>query len=377
MPTTKPAVRQLLPLLAVALSLAACSPATDPVTIAVAGPLSDLRGRAMRQGAELARDEINARGGVRGRPIELRFADDSADPDVAARVAQRIADDPHVLAVVGHLTSSASVVAGQIYGAGPDPVVMLAPATSSADLSALTPWAFRLCPTDSSYGTSLARFARHALGARRAAIIFLATEYGRGIRTAFATDFARLGGTVVEADPYVPELASVEPYLQRMRRAGIDVLLLATEQGGAELALRQIRTVGLRAPVLGGDALAGLEEQGTLAEGLHVSTAYLPDEPSELNAAFVAAYARTFPAQRPDARAAGAYDAVTVLADAMASAGPSRASIRRYLSDLGQRLPAVAGVMGPIAFDSAGNSPARRVVIGTVRGGRLVLETGP
>lgn len=360
-----------------ALWLAACSHASEPVTIAVVGPLGDPRGIAMRRGAELARDDINARGGVRGRPIRLEFADDSDSPDVAARVAQRLANDPRIVAVVGHLSSAASIVAAQIYGTAPEPVVMLAPAASAADLSGVSPWAFRLCPTDSSYGAALAWFARHALGARRAAIIFLSNEYGRGMRTAFAANFARLGGVVVEEDPYVPAVASVEPYLSRMRRAHVDAVLLATEQGGAELALRQMRTLDMHPPVLGGDALLGIEAVDPMADGLHLSTAYLPDEPGEENAGFVAAYARVHSQERPDARAAGSYDAVAVLAQAIASAGTGRAAIRRYLSDLGRRLPAVPGLMGPITFDSAGNSPARRVVIGTVRGGRIVVEAGP
>jgi branched-chain amino acid transport system substrate-binding protein len=373
-PTTFAVAPSVRPCLVFVTLLAACSHTSEPITFALAGPFGESRGLAMRQGAALARDEINARGGVRGRVIKLQFVDDSGNPDVAARVAQGLAADPSVLAVVGHLTTAASVVAGQVYSSAQDPVVMLAPATSSADLSGLSPWTFRLCPTDSSYGAALAYYARHALGARRAAIIFLATEYGRGIRTAFAADFTRLGGTVVEADPYAADVTSVEPYLLRMRQVGIDVLVLATEQGGAALALHEMGALRMRIPVLGSDALAGLEDAD--AEGLHVSTAYLPDEPGDLNSAFVTAYARAF-GDRPDARAAGAFDAVSVLADAVSNAGASRAAIRRYLEDLGRRLPAVAGVMGPITFDSAGNSPARRVVIGTVRDGRLVVESGP
>src|SRR3989449_5545025 len=106
------------------------------------------------------------------------------------------------------------------------------------------------------------------------------------------SDFARLGGAVVEADPYVPTPPSLEPYLSHMRRGGVDVLLLAAERPGAELALREMRALGVAWPVLGGDALTGIEADGPLAEGVRLSSAYLPDRRDERNAAFVTDYAR-------------------------------------------------------------------------------------
>src|SRR5438034_10030517 len=66
-----------------------------------------------------------------------------------------------------------------------------------------------------------------------------------------------------------------------MRRGGADVLLLAAERPGAELALREMRSLGLRWPVLGGDALTGIEADGALAEGMRLSSAYLPDRRDE------------------------------------------------------------------------------------------------
>ena len=101
------------------------------------------------------------------------------------------------------------------------------------------------------------------------------------MRRTFAAEFTRLGGVVVEADPYVAATSSLEPYLSRMQRGGVDVLMLAAERPGAELALREMGPLGIHWPVIGGDALAGIEEDGALAEGLHMSTAYLPDRRRE------------------------------------------------------------------------------------------------
>lgn len=330
----------------------------------------------MQRGAQLAVDQINARGGVRGRRLMLRLADDSASEDAAVRAAQALYDDPGVVAVVGHLTSDASIVAAQVYGGGTHPVTMISPSASSPDLSGINPYAFRICPSDSRHGAALARFAWQRLIARRAGILFISDAYGRGVRKTFAADFVRLGGTVVEADPYVSTTRSLEPYLSRMRQVGIDVLLLAADRGGAELALRQVRSLGIPWPLIGGDVLAGIESSGSLAEGMWISASYLPDRAGEKNAAFVADYSRVHPGELPDHRAASAYDIVNLIAQAITAARPSRRAVRDYVARVGRGVPAFDGVTGKIAFDDAGDVPSKSVTIASVKDGHLVAEPG-
>src|SRR6267142_3826794 len=132
-----------LPLAAI-LSLHSCSGGSSrgPIVVGLAGPFSQPRGASMQRAAELAVKEINARGGVRGRPLELRIVDDSGRADIAIRVAQAFADDPAVVAVIGHLTSGTSLAAGRVYGAGRRPVAMISPSASSPDLSGVNPFVF-------------------------------------------------------------------------------------------------------------------------------------------------------------------------------------------------------------------------------------------
>jgi len=340
--------------------LTACSSrAGRPVAIGLAGTFSQPRGASMLRAAQLAVNQVNAKGGVRGRPLELRVADDSGSEDTAVRVAERLYADPSIVAVVGHLSSGTTIAAARVYGAGADPVAMISPSASSPDLSGFSPWVFRVCPSDLQYGPELARFAWQALAARRAGI---------------TGEFTRLGGAVVEADPYVAATRSLEPYLSRMRRAGIDVLLVAGERPGAELALREMGSLGVRWPVLGGDALAGIEADGALAEGVRISSAYLPDRRDERNAVFVADYARAFPGMRPDHRGAGAYDAVLLLAAAIERAGGDRNAIRDQLAHLGRGRVPFEGVTGRIVFDANGDVPGKGVVIGVVHDGALVTQ---
>jgi len=361
------------------LSLVSCArDSSRPIVIGLAGPFSQPRGVSMQRAAELAVKEINARGGLRGRPLALRIIDDSGRADVAIRVAQALADDPDVVAVIGHLTSGTSLAAGRVYGAGRRPVVMISPSATSPELSGVNPYVFRICPTDLSHGAQLARYARQTLGARRAGIIYIDDDYGRGLRLSFATEFRRLGGTVVEEDPSLSTTTSLEPYLARMRQVGgPDVLMLATERNGAEVALRDQARLGLRWPTIGGDALTGIETAGPIAEGVRLSSAYLADRSGERNAVFVAAYARAYEGQRPDHRGAGAYDIIQMLATRVfAAAGTDRRAVRDYLARVGVGLPAYEGVTGTIAFDARGDVPAKPVVVGVVRGGQIVTEGG-
>jgi len=328
----------------------------------------------MARAAELAVKEINAHGGVRGQSIALRAIDDSGRPDVAIRIAQSFADDPSVVAVIGHLTSGTSLAAGRVYGEARRPVVMISPSASSPDLSGINPYVFRICPSDLSHGAQLARFARQTLGARRVGVIYIDDDYGRGLRLSFAAEFRRLGGEVVEEDPMLSATASLEPYLSRLRKTGsIDALMLATERTGAELALREMGQIGVRWPAIGGDALTGIEAAGAMTEGLRLSTAYLPDRPGERNLQFVTAYGRAY-AQRPDHRGAGAYDIVHLLARVMEDVGTDRRAIRDRLARVGLDQPAYEGVTGTIAFDARGDVPAKPVVIGVVHAGQLVTQ---
>jgi len=356
------------------LALLACAHSEAPVLVGVAGPFTEPRGVSMRRSAQLAAQQINAAGGIAGRPIRLVFTDDSGSEDVAIRVARTFYDNPQVIAVVGHLSSNASLVAGRIYGGGTNPLVMITPSASSPDLSGLNRYVFRVTPNDVNQGQQIARYARETLGARRAGLIYINNEYGRGLRRAFDTTFLRLGGLVVEEDPYLPATSSLAPYLLRLQRRNVDVLMLAAERPGAELTVREMRQLGMHIPVIGGDALSGIEALGAPAEGLRYSAVYMPEQRGERNAAFVAAYGRAYSGQRPDHRGAGAYDIVDLLAQAMRAVGVDRQAVRDYVSEIGSRRPTFVGVAGPIAFDTMGDVPSKPVAIGIVRAGRFVED---
>ncbi len=332
----------------------------------------------MQRAAELAVAEINSRGGVLGRQIQLRIRDDSASEGTALRIAQDYLEDEQVVAIIGHLNSAPSRAAAQLYLAADDPPPMISPSASSPDLTGVSPFFFRVCPSDLNFGQQLARYAYEVLAARRAGVIYSNDDYGRGVRRTFVAEFARLGGTVVQQDPYLPRIGSSEPYLTRLRTSGgVDALVLGTDYAGAEVVLRDRAQLGLPWLTIGSDGLSGVEGLGSLSEGVRIASAYLPDRPGDRNTEFVAAYGRAFPGQYPDHRGAGAYDIVHLIVRAIERVGTELRDIRDYIALVGGTEPAFEGVTGRIAFDRFGDVPAKPVVIGVVRSGKLVTERAP
>lgn len=331
----------------------------------------------MRLAARLAVEEINAAGGVRGRPLELIERDDFADPDSAVRIAVDLQASDAV-AVVGHLFSSTSLAAAPIYNSGERPMVELSPSSSAPQMTDAGPWTFRLCPSDLAHGSALARWAADELRLTDGAILYLNDEYGRGIRQAFAQRFVERGGRLQGVEPYLGGSPDLRPNLERLKQLGrARFLMIAGNRAEAERILRDGRSLGVTLPLLGGDGLEGLEQAGALAEGAYISAAYHPGISTSTNRRFVEAYRRKYPdAGRPNQPAAATYDAVKLLASVIEDAGTGRRAIRDRLGQVGREGPAFEGATSRIAFDPQGDVSEGQVYITVVQGGQLLLARG-
>jgi branched-chain amino acid transport system substrate-binding protein len=362
----------ILPTL-MAIVLGACSSSNEPILVGLAGPFSQQHAQSMQLGAQLAVSDINQAGGVRGRELQLVVKDDSGRSDIATQVAESFYDNADIVAVVGHLSSAATLAAARVYNRGANPIVEISPSASSPDITDAGDYTFRICPDDSVHGMQLAEWAYEQLGARRAAILFENDSYGRGLRSSFSNSFLDFGGQVVSEDPFLDVLPSYEPYLTRIRlRGGVDALLIAGGRGGAASILNTLASLAYHPAILSGDAIVGMDPSQADVEGVFVSLAYLPDLSSTLNDAFVAAYHEAYGDLEPDYRGAGAYDIVHLLARAIQEVGTDRSRIRDYLAGVGTETDAFQGVTGRIAFDRNGDVSGKGVVIGVFRDGRIV-----
>ncbi|HTO72466.1 MAG TPA: penicillin-binding protein activator [Gemmatimonadales bacterium] len=360
-------------IVAVAALLAGCQSNTGPIRIGLAVGLNDAGTIPMKLAAELAVKEINGKGGINGRPLELIERDDHSSNDSAIAVATELYQSD-VVAVIGGAYSGATLSAAPIYNGGRRPLVQLSPSASAVALTQAGPFTFRLCPSDLAYGAALARYAA-AQGYRRAAILYVNDEYGRGVRQTFADEYVRRGGSIVEVDPFSVDTPSVGPYLARLAaRRQAQVIVLAANQDGGLAVLDQIRRARLNMPIVASDGMVGAERTDPdMMEGIFVSSAYLMGDVRPVNQAFVMAYFNANPdAGPPDQGAAATYDAVNLLARVIAEAGPDRAAVRRALAAVGLKHPAFDGVVGQVAFDTAGDVPQMAVQMGVARGGVLL-----
>lgn len=358
--------------LLIAAALSGCGESDRPILIGWGGgPLNDSTVTPSLHSARLAIEEINQAGGIRGRPLELLVMDDIGESDSAVNVATRLVD-AGVVAVIGHIYSSTTLAAAHVYNRPDQPVLQISPSATSPTITAAGDYTFRVCPSDLQYGGALARFTYNTLGLRRGAVLYVNNTYGRGIRRTFSEEFTRLGGEVSEVDPFLEEAPQVIAYLERINRSTNQFLVIAGNIAEAAQVLREARQRGVTLPVLGGDGLDGLEEQGPVAEGVYVSTVYFPTVNTDRNRKFLEAYREMFPLANPvDYSGAASYDIVYLLADAMRRVGTDRRQLRDAVAEIGRDLPPFDGITGKIAFDEHGDVPQLNIQIGVINNGTL------
>ncbi|MEK7240884.1 MAG: ABC transporter substrate-binding protein [Gemmatimonadota bacterium] len=338
------------------------------VVLGSAGPWTEGYGAANRHGIELARDEINAAGGIKGKKLEILFQDDSGSGVVAARIAQEFVDNPAVLAVVGHVSSGAMLAAARVYDGH---LVAVATTASSPALTGISPWTFRVISSDSANGVQLAE-AVYALGLKRAAILYANDGYGRGLSTSFRGAFK---GQLIANDPIGGVIADAEPFIAYFRKVQPDVVLVAGTDSSGLIILREARRQQLEVQFVGGDGWTPVVDDTAASEGVLVGAPFTAEDPRPEARKFVKAFRVRYKVE-PDGNAALGYDATLTLARAVGAVGADRDAIRRWLHTLDERR-AVPGVSGPIRFRADGDRVGRGIVLTRARAGRLVVEKSP
>jgi len=188
-------------------------------------------------------------------------------------------------------------------------------------------------------------------------------------------EFEAIGGRVLSADPYIGSQLQVAPYLDRIAADGAaEFIVLAGYLDEAEYILAEARNRGITIPFIGGDGIERIERQGALAEGTYLTAAYLHLINTPKNNEFLAAWATAYPDKElPNLSAAGAYDAVYLISQAIAEVGTDRTAVRDAVAEVGNSRPAFEGVIGAIGFDARGDVTIPNIYVGVVRNGEVKL----
>jgi branched-chain amino acid transport system substrate-binding protein len=333
-------------------------------------------GKDTERGAQLAVDELNAKGvTIGGRKVRLQLVseDDAGDPRQGAAAAQKLVD-AKVQGVVGHLTSGPSLPASRIYANAGIPQI-----TPSATMPQLTRQGFktmfRLVADDTRQGGAMAKYARDTLKIGKVAVIDDRTAYGQGLATEFAKAFRALGGQVVATEFTNDKAVDFSAILTSIKAKRPDAVFYGGMDAVGGPLLRQMRGLGVNGRLLGGDgicttALPQLAGGTVPDEGVYCLEAGGIDPAhqkgyDDFRARYKAKYGADVQVYAPYA-----YDAVRVMVAAMEKAGSSEPA--RYLPVLA-KTAGHPGVTGAIAFDDKGDLKDSALTLYTYRGNARTL----
>jgi branched-chain amino acid transport system substrate-binding protein len=320
-----------------------------------------------RNGASLAVEQINAAGGVLGKPVVLLSEDDRGEASEAASAVSKLITRDHVVALIGEQASSRTLAAAPI--AQSYSVPMISPTSTNVEVTKKGEYIFRACFIDAYQGRAVADFARRDLKAKTAAILIDArSDYSVGLAEAFRKSFEAQGGRITSELKYEEGDADFSAQLTAIRPEQPDVLFIPGYYTDAGLIARQARSLGLKATLLGADGWDSpklVEIGGDSMEGAYFANHYSVDDPSPAVRKFVDAYKARFGAE-PDSIAASSYDAMRMLADAIARAGSTEGPRVRDALATTKDFP---GVTGTITMD-ADRNPVKAAVILKVEKGR-------
>jgi len=345
-------------------ALLACTPAAVPereVAIAV-GALPDRPGYTqVVRGVTLAVARLNAEGDITFR---VALPADSVASVVALAAAHRA--DPRVIGVVGHPESGATQVAVPVYAnigaGGHDAVVAVSPTASSPQLSGLSPWFFRVAPSDAAGARDVARYAWDTLRVGIAAVVYRNDAYGRDWAAAFTEAWTARGGTVPIRDPYLAGQTDWGVYAEHVALEDPDIVLFPGDTDDAVPFLRALRAAGARASFIGGDGTEGLAGMPEFAGARYVTFFHAEAATGAEGQRFLADWQAAH-REPPDGFAAMAYDAALAIGTAWRTApDKSRAGVRVALESL-----AIEGAGGRVAFAPGTHDViGRSVVVRTV-----------
>lgn len=324
------------------------------------------------QAVRLAVLKLNEEGRGRGLTFVVRTpSDPRGDP---VRAAAQLRADPQVAAVVGSAWSQDLLDAAAEYGEldreALPPVAVIGPIASNMDLSGLSPWVFRLCPTDGQQAILAAHFAFDSLGARRAAILYQNDAYGIDWSRAFRDEFTRLGAAVIARDPFSTDTADLPLYGQYVRQLGADLIVMPALDGSQGAVLGMLDAYARRTPVLAGDAgwAVGINRPDLDLSRYYFTAIYMRDEGRTPESRwFVTEFERQNPTIRALQRVALTYDAALAIGRAVLEVGSSRARVRDFLASLGTGRPPIEGATGIIAFDERHDGTKRFMRVVKVR----------
>lgn len=319
-------------------------------------------GISTHEGIEMAFEEINAAGGIKGKKLKLKSLDDQGKPDEAATTVTRLVTQDKVVAILGEVASSRSLAAAPI--AQQYKVPMISPSSTNPKVTDVGDYIFRVCFIDPFQGYVMAKFAYENLKLRKVAIMKDAkSDYSDGLSRYFEETFTKLGGKIVSKQNYIGQNdIDFNAQITAIQSAKPDGMFIPGYYGEVGLIARQVRQAKMKIPLFGGDGWDSpqLFEIGKEAVvGSYFSNHYTTDSKDPTARNFIAGFQKKYNVV-PDGLAAMGYDAAEVLADALKrTKSLSGADVRDAIAST-KDFP---GVTGKITINKERNAVKPAVVV--------------
>jgi len=319
-------------------------------------------GTSTKEGIELAIEEVNAKGGVKGKKIKIIFEDDKSNPQEASNKVLQLIDRDKVVALLGEVASSRSKAGGIV--ANKKKIPMITPSSTNPDVTQVGPFVFRVCFTDDVQGQMGARFVSEKLNKKKVAILYASDDlYSSGLANEFRTEAKKLGMEIVIEKSFLKNETNFTTYLNEIKGASPEMIYAPVYYNAMVPIARQAKATGLSGSMfIGGDGWHDeslVDGAGEEMEGAYFTNHYSPDMPSENSKAFVKKYSDRFK-HEPSSLAAQGYDAALLLADAI---GRAKADTPESIRDAIAETKEFQGATGAITINEQRNADKPIVVV--------------
>src|SRR5687767_7013634 len=221
------------------------------IVFGVSGPLTGPNaeyGQIWKKAFDIAVEEVNAKGGVKGRKIEYVFEDTQSDPKQSVVIAEKFVNDKRIVAELGDFASPASMAASPIYErAG---LVQFGFTNSHPDFTKGGDFMFSTAPNQTDDAPFLANFTVNDLGKKKLALFHLNTDWGKTTTDLYEGRAKELGAQLVFRDAYLPDEKDFKTLLTKARDANPDALVLLSYYTDAAIISQQARQQGLTMPIV-------------------------------------------------------------------------------------------------------------------------------
>jgi len=257
----------------------------EPIKIGFMAPLTgDLAavGENIKAAVTIARDEINAAGGVDGRPIDVIFEDEKCDAQAGVSAATKLLNVDKITALIGPACSGVTLAVTPL--AEPKKVPLISPASTASTVTDAGDYVFRFVPADTYQGKFGAEYLFNNLNKRKAAILFVNNDYGVGLKDEFVDNFKRLGGTVVTAEGFAQDNYDLSAQLTKIKNSNPDVLYFVSYTEASIPGLVKAKQLGLNMTIFGADPWQDPkipQGAGVAAEGAMFSVPAVQNLPAE------------------------------------------------------------------------------------------------